>query len=377
MKKCRIFALLLAVVMISTVACNAAETDTWEMKLPTMERLETSQIENKYQNLGEIFELPINGATGWAAIDIPLLSEPNTASQPIFALSAGTAFTILLEQEEWWYVRLGGADALGWVRHNSCFINLPDVIPSIAYNINNAYSSELRSLGLDIPNITGRQLYSAHGYNQRLDRDEFIVPALYSSSKLLGKAQRAALAQGDVIIMHEAFRPRATQRNIVQNMETLLASNDDVRKALTTPPWELSWFVHTGISNHQLGVAFDVSLGRVISQEIKTVGGIDYTAVTYELYDMPTVIHELSPSSSIFQSTFIIESRYEWREVPFADTATDGTLRLIDYFDSAGFTPLASEWWHFNDLDGMKSANEIGIMGDFFTETTYSTENSD
>jgi hypothetical protein len=52
---------------------------------------------------------------------------------------------------------------------------------------------------------------------------------------------------------------------------------------------------------------------------------------------------------------------------------TEGALLLQSYLTNAGFTPLASEWWRFNDLNGARIANEAGINGEFFTESIYSS----
>ena len=39
------------------------------------------------------------------------------------------------------------------------------------------------------------------------------------------------------------------------------------------------------------------------------------------------------------------------RAGPAADTMNEAALLLRTYCTDAGLTPLASEWWHFNDLD--------------------------
>jgi hypothetical protein len=41
------------------------------------------------------------------------------------------------------------------------------------------------------------------------------------------------------------------------------------------------------------------------------------------------------------------------------------------YFTDAGFTPIASEWWHFNDLASVEIAGNIGVNGRFNISTTY------
>ena len=184
------------------------------------------------------FEKPISGSTGWAAraTGMPLRSAPNVNSPVIQDLSHGTAFTILDEAGSFWYVRLGGAQTTGHVQHRYAFINLPDIIQSIDYNITNADSSMFRTFGNSISGITGQQLYSARSYNPRLGHTEYIVPILYATAHRLMTAQNAALADGNTIVLYEAFRPFPTQVQVYN------AFTPAMRNAFTTP-WTFSWFL--------------------------------------------------------------------------------------------------------------------------------------
>ena len=248
-----------------------------------------------YSEQGGRFELPINGATGWAASQMQLRSEPSRSANVVTRLTLGQGFTIIAEYGDWWNVSLGGDNAVsGWVLHREAFINLPDIIPSLVFDITNAYSSMKRSSGYEIPNITGYALYEARTFNSRLNRYEFIVPVLYSTSKRIFEAQQAALADGNTIIIYEAFRPRITQQSVVSNLRVLMDSNARVRSAINTAPWGLSWFIATGTSNHQRGVAIDAGLGRIISYETRTSGMFYYIRITdFERFTMPTPMHEL------------------------------------------------------------------------------------
>ena len=318
------------------------------------------------------FELPVIGATGWAAAAVPMREESRSDSQIILDLPAGQGFTIVQEQGNWWQVQLSDG-MLGWIEHVGCFINLPDVIPSIIYDITNAYSSLKRSIGLEIPNITGRALYEAWAFNPRLDKSEFIVPIYYSTGKKLFEVQQAALADGNTIIVYEAYRPRQTQSSVSGNLRDLAASNADVNNAINSPPWNISWFIATSISHHQRAAAIDASLARVFSHEVKVVGDFEYTGIVgFEEYPMPTAMHELSPRAAIVRSPMSLGSPDAWRNAALADTVTDGAILLQRYFIDAGFSPLASEWWHFSDTAGNRTASARGINGDFFTETVYS-----
>ena len=327
-----------------------------------------------YPEQGGAIELPVRGATGWAASKMPLRVKPEQGADVVLLLSPGQGFTIIKEQGDWWNVRIGGYGGIsGWVPHSGCFINLPDVIPSLVFDITNAYSSSMRSMGHEIPDITGYALYEAWAFNRRLDRHEFIVPALYATSKRIFAAQQAALADGNTIIIYEAFRPRETQQRVVDNLRRLMDANAEVRNAINSPPWGLGWFISTGVSNHQRGVAIDVGLGRIVASEIRASGAYAYTHVTaFERHEMPTPIHELSPQAATFTRPVSSSSACAWRNAVLARGMTEGAVLLQHYLTDTGFTPLASEWWHFNDLDGARAANEIGITGGFFTDSLYS-----
>ena len=335
---------------------------------------------NNYLEQGGLFELPINGATGWAAISLPLRSEPRPGSTLILTLTPGQGFTIFEEYGGWWYVQLGNReeDISGWVEHRGSFINLPDIVPSIIYNITNADASVMRSSGFEIPGITGQALYTARSFNPRLDRYEFIVPILYSTGKRISSAQQLALANGNTIIIYEAFRPRETQQNIVNNLRNLMDNNQEVRVAINAPPWGMGWFVSVGLSNHQRGAAVDASLGRVISKEARLSGNFIFFEITeFEEYTMPTLMHELSPQAAVFRNPVSVTTTSAIAGIPLADTITEGAVLLQGYFAEVGFTPLASEWWHFDDREGARIASGLGINGQFFTERIYSQVSSD
>jgi len=326
-----------------------------------------------YRAQGGSLELPVSGATGWAASAMPMYGAPVSGASIVLNLSPGQAFTIIEEYDIWWNVRLGYDGVSGWVLHRGCFINLPDVIPSIVFDITNAYGSLKHSYGYEIPNITRYALYDAWAFNYRLGRYEFIVPALYSTSMLIFEAQQAALADGNTIVIYEAFRPRATQQSVVSNLQGLMNNNANVRRAINAPPWSLNWFISTGISNHQRGVAFDVGLGRVIAQETRTSGAYIYTHITtHKRHVMPTLMHELSPLAVTFAYPVSSTCPNTWRAATPADSMTEGALLLQGYLTNVGFIPLASEWWHFNDPYGIRIANDARINGEFFTDAVYS-----
>lgn len=320
-----------------------------------------------YMEESGVFELPINGATGFVSNSLNLRTQPNLeTSEVIRVLSAGQPFLVLEEVGEWWKIQI--EEEIGYVAHKYCFVNLPDIIPSIVYNNTNTYSSVYVTSGFDIPNITGEKLYDAKSFNERLGKEEYIMPVHYSMASKISKAQQSALKDGNTLVIYEAFRPYEAQMNIVNNVMALMKVNDTVRQNISGSVWSTSWFIATGVANHQEGYAMDVTLGKYNETEQVITGDYVFTQITdHEEYEMPTHIHELSCWSVSLSQPVAILDKYAWINVEPAETMNEHSLLLREYCTDAGLTPLASEWWHFNDLDSPPSGN-----GDYFTEFIYS-----
>lgn len=326
--------------------------------------------EKVYEVYDGIFELPINGATGYASIDINLYNNADYNSGVILRLSAGSGFTIIEEVGDWWKIEYG--TTTGYLPHRNCFINLPDVIPSIIYNITNSSFSVFRSSMVDIPNVTGQKLYDSYFYNERLGETEYAVPILYSSAKKLAQVQKEALSNGETLIVYEAFRPWEAQNRVATNTINLIYSNSYVNAGINAYPWYIDWFIATSVSNHQQGYAIDTSLGKVVNFEERTTGDYKYTVVTdYEEYQMPTRMHEISVAAVKFILPVSPSSKDAWRYVDFSSTMTEKAIQMNTYYTNHGFTPLASEWWHFNDLDSAYGNNG---NGNYLITNVYSKE---
>ena len=305
--------------------------------------------------------------------------EPTPSLDPmdgaLMVLEPGTAFAILNESGDWWMVQLAAGET-GWVEHRYCLINLPDVIPSIIYNDTNAYSSVFVSSGKDIPNITGRALYQCKARNERLGRTEFVMPVLYAMAKNVCRAQQTALSEGNTLVLYEGFRPYEAQMSVVNNLSALSRRDPAVRAGITTRPWNISWFIATGASNHQEGYAMDVSLAKVYQSRVITIGGHEVVQVDeYEEYAMPTPIHELSMAAATYTSPVAIFSKTAWRaaEMAPAMAANQPAQALQRYCTGADLTPLASEWWHFNDLAAYSQIRDHPSNGRYLISQCLST----
>ena len=303
----------------------------------------------------------------------PAEPRPSDTKRALAVLPAGTPFTILEETDGgWWqiqcttdYIENGETlrgEVIGWVQHRSCMINLPDVIPSIIYDAVNGYSSRFVSCGKQLDGITGKALYTGAVKNNRLNRKEFMMPVLYAMAPKLCAAQRAALAQGNSLILYEGYRPLDTQLSVSDALRTLMNQDAEVKAAVTGAPWNISWFIATGASNHQHGYAVDVSLARIVAAEKRQTGSCQYLHIgDYDLYQMPTVIHELSRAAATFTTPVGSNSTTAWKSAALAPSMNESAIQLQRYCTNAGLSPLASEWWHFNDLAARSSV--LGDLG--------------
>ncbi|MCL2373251.1 MAG: SH3 domain-containing protein [Defluviitaleaceae bacterium] len=326
---------------------------------------------------GEIYqgetELPINGATGWAAVSTPLRTAPNANAEIIHRLAPGNPFVIISEQGNWWYVGFAD-DVTGWVDNRTCFINLPDILPSIVWRNTNATSSVFASNVRGLPDIYRQPLYNARSFNPRLNRYEYIMPGLYSLGVALHQAQQLAMAEGETLVVNEVFRPFSTQQQVVRGLTDLANEFEDVRLAINYNSWHMGWFIATGVSGHQRGSSIDLSLGYVKSYEYRVSGDFIYLYITnHTPVIMQSRIHELSSLAVIVDNPRTITvTQILNGSVRMSSRVTDGTKRLQMYMAQAGFHPLASEWWHFDHAQSETIGRNSGIRGDFYTESIYS-----
>ena len=305
------------------------------------------------------FELPICGATGCAAKDIPVyaVSPGGTVSSNI---SAGAAFTILSERGGRIKIRHGGG-AVGWIDKTFCMINLPDVLPSIKYDITNSYSSALKIKGGGIPGITGQSIYrrgTSKKSNPRLGKNEFLAPILYETAIKIAAAQKKALSEGYTLVIYEAYRPTYAQEKIYAAYSPLVTPD-------ICGGYPASWFAASGKSNHQEGYSVDLTIAKVVSSSFSPLPNPAYkiAALTVANCAMITPIHDLTVDSAVYvyQGGMAVYDKAAWRSytqtAAFAGNAD--CKRLQKYMTDAGMTPFAAEWWHFNDLDARSALGSL------------------
>lgn len=325
---------------------------------------EPEKIYRNHQEEGGEFELPLSGACGFIGVASPL--KDGVGGSSIATLPPGTGFYILEEEGDWWKISV--ENQVGWVDNRNCLVNLPDLIPSIVYENPYANICYSCSLGKDIPHVTGVRLYEALFFNQRLGEDIYLTPVLYGTAKKLNIAQQSALAEGNSLLIYECYRPYAVQKQLVDGLAELMYTDPEVHQALTSAPWSKAWFVSTGISSHQKGRSVDMTLVRMEEITEKTTGDYRYSTITaYTPLEMPTQFDELSPLAATFSAP-VSTTGDAWKNASYSSTMTESAILLQQYATEAGLTPLASEWWHFND----NTSGSGTIVGDFMLDKCYS-----
>ena len=314
------------------------------------------------------FELPLEGSTGFVgAVMLPLYQQAAESSPVLRRLAAGDMFYIRQESGAYWQVCLLDG-TVGWLQSAFCMINLPDVLPSIVYENPNATAAVFVTCGQTIEGVTGQKLYDGLFYNQRLGRDEFVMPINYAMAKKVGKAQKSALQAGDCLKIVETFRPYDVQMQVRDAVYAKARADKTIMAQLNQGVWNIGWFIATALSNHQRGVAMDTTLLHVTAQTEHRMAGCPFVRAEGEEYEMPSAMHELSSAAACFTRPVSSGSATAWRNATAAESMTEGALRLQGYCTGAGLTPLASEWWHFNDLDAQNVVRTTSGNGKFWLD---------
>lgn len=296
----------------------------------------TTTTEQKIIKDGDVI-----GATGYGAVPSMnvLRTKPNSNSTVITRIELNSPFRIIGKSSNgnWWKVKYKGK--YGYVDNTYCLINLPDYIPSITYYIVDAEKDNSVSSGVKL-SIYGKKLYaSGKVYNQRLERDEYIVPVTYSFAKKILKAQKLALKDGYSLKIYDAYRPTSVATQVRDSLAELYNNNATVRKNINysfengnTYEWGQGWFIAQNLSAHSLASAIDVSLTK--KGETKSL-------------KMPSQMNELSAKSIKYR--YGVSGQTTVRNDLYSSNMTPAAKRLDAYMMNSGLTSLASEWWHFQD----------------------------
>lgn len=313
------------------------------------------------------FELSIEGATG--VVGNKRLSFTDLSSGESVKLDRGQTYTILnISEDEKFFTIMTQDGKMGQIETQDAWINLPDVIPSIIYKTSNNDASLYKSKGQDLPGVTGEKLYSEKAgydcfqFNEKLGREEYLVPVDFDMAKKIQGAQEEALSQGYSLVIYETFRPMQVQQAVINGLNQIDTGGLTLEQYLNSgngTNYNKSWFIAQGTSSHQYASAMDCSLAKVNSSTLGRSGEYKYTYHAegdYEILEMPTAMHELSADSAVYKWGVTSMDEHAWESGVLKDSfAQNESAKLLQKICTAnGLTPLSSEWWHFNDVASNK-----------------------
>lgn len=298
-------------------------------------------------------------STIWPLMDQKVYAE-SKGSKTIGMVSAGDAFCVLEEANGRFAIRF--EDGIGYINSDYCMINLPEYVGDLcSYDIVNSYAALYMVHEFGIDKVSGTII---KGYEDvDLGNDEYLVPLLYPAAQKLITAAQTAREQGYRLKIYDSFRPHEASKSIYSltgkiiddlvprqtfsGMEvtdiheldweyegdsagTSGGSEDYLMEGLTYKilmtndgKYRLSNFLAPSVSKHNLGIAMDLTLETLYSEELQ----------------MQTSIHDLSWYSEVNRN--------------------NGAAELLqNIMVRAGFGTLSSEWWHFQDNEALA---ELGL----------------
>lgn len=286
-------------------------------------------------------------STVWPLKDLAVYSD-TAMTKVIGEAPAGKAYCVLDVVDNLFCVR--HEDGVGYIDSNYCMINLPEYIGDLcAYNITNSYSAIYMVHEYAIPEVTDTIV---KGYEKvQLYNGEYLVPLLYPAAQKLVDAAFAAKEQGYRLKIYDSFRPREATRSIydltagiiydpipettfsglpVEDLPVMEEGKILTYHILMTDNGRYSQanFLAKGTSNHNLGIALDLTLEKTRNKEE---------------VPMQTSIHDLSWYSEV---------KLNNKEAKL----------LAKIMKEAGFGTLSSEWWHFQDNDAKKQLSLTSLQ---------------
>lgn len=274
------------------------------------------------------FSVTIYGAQGWVTAQLNIRQQANGTSTILGTIPESGRVTIL-DTDTNGFIKVKYNNITGYISTSYLFINLPDVMPYVVYEISNANASIFKTAGYSIPNVTGKNLYGyTKQYNSKIGKTTYYAPLLYPVAKKFQKAFNTAWSAGYTFKVYDTYRPRPVEELVSKNYSSLYNSNSAVKKAVDYDAqgnyWGWGWFMTTtGTSRHCQGIALDLALADKNGNELSA----------------QTAMHTLDTRSL---------RKYN----------NANANKLSSYMTGVGFSTLSSEWWHFEDNTYKNNAYE-------------------
>ena len=265
-----------------------------------------------------VFSITIYGSRAWANQSLKIRKKYNSNST-IGTIPAGGKMIILGSRRPNRYIKIKYNNKVGFVNSDCIYLNLPDVIPEMKYNITNANSSIFKSKGYNISGVTGKNLYGFNkNYYEKIGRSEYYAPLLFPVARELQVAYDKARSEGYNLKVYDTYRPYHVTKDVNNKFRNLYNSNAKVKKAVNYDKngqyWGPSWFLAQNASRHNSATALDIALTDNKGNELSA----------------QTKMHTLDTRSVTKYNNKVAN-------------------KLKNIMTSAGFETLKSEWWHFQE----------------------------
>ena len=158
---------------------------------------DTGGSSNPYAPTGN-FELNVAGATAWNGGDEALTVYKTESGSTQAAIIPAAVPFVLLDDKGGDRLKIGyqnggwtgsTLDGTGWVDKENVLVNLPDVLPSIAYDRD-----------------------SGKLFNSRLTRFEYVVPGSYALAEQLAQLQKEAMSSGETLVIRQSGQTVSVSR---------------------------------------------------------------------------------------------------------------------------------------------------------------------
>lgn len=224
-------------------------------------------------------------------------------------------------------------------------INAPDIFgDSMEYDAVYSYSAPSRSGGNEIPGLTECRV---DGYadgkqpNEYLKRDEYAIPIAYGTAVKLNAANQTLKQDGYAIKIWDAYRPFSGSAFISQKFTDAFSSSPAIRDAIGG--WGVSWYAASGASGHNYATDVDITLVDI------TTGKDVAMPSHFDAFDNSAHLTRYQLSSSQIDETQYVDAVID----------NEACMALHRSMTDAGFSELASEWWHFSDNESKTTIREI------------------
>lgn len=212
-------------------------------------------------------------------------------------------------------------------------VNLPDVVPDAEYDVVYSYAATSTCAGEPIPSVTGERLdgyvkgeqTSAYWGGKR-----FVVPCALATAEKVAGVCAALGEEGYRLLVYDAYRPMRAQVQLSEAFSQALDESAAMQDSLGA--WSDGWYVAPGASGHNYGTDIDAGLCDSNGEPCEMPSAYDTFDEAGRLTDEPMAASEIGV-----------------QHYRAAVQENDACMALHRAFDAAGFSELASEWWHFED----------------------------